>query len=199
MKHRQPKLIVIATFAFLLSFTAHAKPKFSSYEMTRQEKLANAQDDIQFMDAATPEDLQKLMPAPAFGEMFFENPFEVQSHNGIEVEIDVSIADQSLHATFPGGDFSTIISSARRGYHTATGCFRHPHLELMHYSSKYENSPMPHSMFYYGGYAIHGTMEENHLGRPASHGCVRVSRADAAYLYSIVEQFGASHTRICVQ
>ncbi len=33
---------------------------------------------------------------------------------------------------------------------------------------------------------IHGTNHEAHLGRPASHGCVRMSNADVAELYEMV-------------
>ena len=51
---------------------------------------------------------------------------------------------------------------------------------------------MPHSIFFHGGYAIHGTYETAALGRPASHGCVRISPAHAAKLYSLVRAEGAT-------
>jgi len=43
---------------------------------------------------------------------------------------------------------------------------------------------VPHSMFFYKGYAIHGTYWHNNFGHPMSHGCVNLTRADAAWLYS---------------
>ncbi len=171
----------------------------NKYEKARAAALAQSQNEMEMMDLATPSELESLwgiFPG-SNSEMNRENPSNLYSSQ-YDVEIDVSIAYQSLTISYPGGSYSTKISSARRGYHTVTGCFTHPHLELMHYSSKYENSPMPHSMFFYGGYAIHGTLEESQLGRPASHGCVRVSRSDAGYLYGIVEEYGSAHTRICV-
>lgn len=62
----------------------------------------------------------------------------------------------------------------------------------MHYSRKYHNSPMPYSIFFRGGYAIHGTGAVSQLGRPASHGCIRLAPANAATLYSLVQQQGGA-------
>ena len=51
---------------------------------------------------------------------------------------------------------------------------------------------MPHSIFFRGGYAIHGSNATGALGRPASHGCVRLSPANAARLYQIVQNEGGN-------
>ncbi len=61
----------------------------------------------------------------------------------------------------------------------------------MHRSRKYNNAPMPHSIFFHGGYAIHATTEVAKLGRPASHGCIRLSKANAAKLFEMVKADGA--------
>jgi hypothetical protein len=37
------------------------------------------------------------------------------------------------------------------------------------------------------GYGIHGTNEPNSIGKAASHGCIRMSRADLEELYALVE------------
>ncbi len=66
----------------------------------------------------------------------------------------------------------------------------------MWYSRKYDMSPMPYSVFFRGGYAIHGTGYVKSLGRPASHGCVRLSKGNAAAFYSLVRQHGNKNTRI---
>lgn len=42
---------------------------------------------------------------------------------------------------------------------------------------------VPHTMFFYRGYAIHGTYWHNNFGRPMSHGCINLTKADAAWLY----------------
>ncbi|MGH6875686.1 MAG: L,D-transpeptidase [Aestuariivirgaceae bacterium] len=88
------------------------------------------------------------------------------------------------------------VSTGRDGYGTPTGSFRPYLARRMHYSSKYENSPMPHSVFFRGGYAIHGTQYVRRLGRRASHGCVRLHPANAARLYKLVLIYGLDNTRI---
>lgn len=91
------------------------------------------------------------------------------------------------------------VSTARRGYRTPTGSWSPKRLHRMWYSRKYDMSPMPYSVFFTGGYAIHGTGAISRLGRPASHGCVRLHPANAKVFYSLVKQNGMSNTRIVVQ
>lgn len=79
------------------------------------------------------------------------------------------------------------VSTARRGYVTPSGTFHPYSYQPMHYSKKYDNAPMPHSIFFSGGYAIHATPHVGNLGHPASHGCVRLSPNNAATLYSITK------------
>ena len=65
------------------------------------------------------------------------------------------------------------------------------------YSKEWDNTPMPHSIFFRkDGYAIHGTYEAKSLGKPASHGCVRISRENAATLYALVEEVGLKNTEV---
>jgi len=87
------------------------------------------------------------------------------------------------------------ISTGRDGYRTLNGSFRAIRLERVYYSKKFDDAPMPNSVFFYGGYAIHGTMEEGKLGRPASHGCVRLARVNAETLFGLVRARGMSNTR----
>ena len=90
------------------------------------------------------------------------------------------------------------VSTARKGYVTPRGTWRPTRLHRMWYSRKYDMSPMPYSVFYYRGYAIHGTGSVKQLGRPASHGCVRLHTANAAKFYALVRQVGSGNTRIVV-
>jgi lipoprotein-anchoring transpeptidase ErfK/SrfK len=92
--------------------------------------------------------------------------------------------------------YSWPVSTARRGYRTPTGSYRPTALVRYHRSSIYEGSPMPHSIFFLRGYAIHGSYETKALGRPASHGCVRLHPSNAAALYSLVQRYGTSRTTI---
>lgn len=113
---------------------------------------------------------------------------------GATVSIHIDLSSQTMHVSSRSGTYSWPISTARFGYRTPRGTFRPQGLQLMHYSKKYHLSPMPHSIFFAGGYAIHGTYETGSLGRPASHGCVRISPAHAAALYQMVQEEGARIT-----
>jgi L,D-transpeptidase catalytic domain len=107
------------------------------------------------------------------------------------VHVQIDLTHQRMHVTSNEGDYDWPISSARSGFSTPGGSYAPTHMELMHYSKKYHMSPMPHAIFFRGGYAIHGTYETGSLGRPASHGCVRLSPGNAAALYSMVKAEGA--------
>lgn len=108
-----------------------------------------------------------------------------------KVQIDVDLSAQIMHVRADGADYLRSVSTARSGYATPRGRYRAGHLERMHYSRKYHMSPMPYSIFFAGGYAIHGTYSTADLGRPASHGCIRLSPANAAFLYGMVRGQGA--------
>ena len=79
------------------------------------------------------------------------------------------------------------VSTARWGYRTPNGTYRPQWLARKWFSTKYDGSPMPYSIFFNGGYAIHGSYEIRHLGRPASHGCIRLHPANAAVLFALVQ------------
>ena len=112
----------------------------------------------------------------------------------------VDLSSQRMNVFIDGElAYSWPISSARKGYVTPRGSYRPTALKRMHYSRKYDNSPMPHSIFFRGGYAIHGTGYVKQLGRPASHGCIRLHPSNAATLFSIVKSYGAQNTRIVIQ
>jgi lipoprotein-anchoring transpeptidase ErfK/SrfK len=88
------------------------------------------------------------------------------------------------------------ISTGRSGYGTPSGVFHPQLMPRRWFSRKYYNSPMPHAIFFYYGFAIHGTYELSRLGGPASHGCVRLHPSHAAALFSLVERNGPHNTRI---
>lgn len=113
-----------------------------------------------------------------------------------DVFITVDKSTQRMYVETPTDSFEWNVSTARPGYHTPTGDFQPYLLESMHYSSKYDNAPMPNSIFFHGGYAIHATYDVKHLGRPASHGCIRLSPQNAKWLYQIVKENGKDTTYI---
>src|SRR6478736_6351993 len=90
------------------------------------------------------------------------------------------------------------VSTGRAGYGTPSGTYRPQRMERTWFSKEYYNSPMPHSIFFHGGYAIHGSYEISRLGGPASHGCIRLHPANAATLFALVRQRGMGDTVIVV-
>ena len=83
------------------------------------------------------------------------------------------------------------VSTGKQGHATPSGSFRVLLMKEMHYSRKYDNAPMPNSLFFTSrGHAIHATTSVRNLGRPASHGCVRLAPRDAKALYDLVERTG---------
>lgn len=84
------------------------------------------------------------------------------------------------------------VSTARRGYVTPNGSFRVGLMAPMWRSHKYHGSPMPHAMFFRGGYAIHGTYATGALGRRASHGCIRLAPGNAAALFHLARARGGA-------
>jgi lipoprotein-anchoring transpeptidase ErfK/SrfK len=114
---------------------------------------------------------------------------------GVLVEIDKS--SQRMAVSVDGMTrYNWPVSTGRDGYGTPSGVF-HPQSMARHYfSRKYYNSPMPHAIFFYYGFAIHGTNDISRLGGPASHGCVRLHPSHAAALFALVGRNGPHNTRI---
>jgi len=116
---------------------------------------------------------------------------------GVMARIDLS--EQTMNVYVNGFYYAHWkVSTARRGYRTPTGTYTAKWLARMHYSKKYHHSPMPNSIFFYGGYAIHGTYATRWLGRPASHGCVRLHPKHAAKLFALVKEYGLKNTLITI-
>jgi hypothetical protein len=89
------------------------------------------------------------------------------------------------------------VSSGLPSHETPNGSFRAFRMEEDHYSKEFDDAPMPHSIFFTKiGHAIHGTDSESRLGSPASHGCVRLSRANASTLYALVQTEGVLNTTV---
>ena len=89
------------------------------------------------------------------------------------------------------------VSTGNPSHETPNGTFRTFRMEADHFSKEFDDAPMPHSIFFTKiGHAIHGTESESKLGAPVSHGCVRLSRANASTLYAMVEKDGVLNTTV---
>ena len=115
---------------------------------------------------------------------------------GVNVRVDIA-AQRMTVTTTEGEVYDWKISSGRQGFRSPNGVYRPTRLEKNWYSRKYGGA-MPHAVFFRGGYAIHGTTAVGALGRPASHGCIRLHPANAAKLFALVKKYGAGQTRIAL-
>lgn len=105
----------------------------------------------------------------------------------------VDKSSQSM-SVYQGGRrlYSWRVSTGRKGYGTPTGTWSVKRMHKEYYSRKYDGAPMPYAMFYNGGFAVHATYATKRLGRPASHGCVRLAPGNAAKLFALVRRHGGT-------
>ena len=112
----------------------------------------------------------------------------------------VSIASQTMIVTVDGmSTYTWPVSTARRGYVTPKGSWGVQSMRKMHYSSLFNNAPMPFTIFSDGHYAIHGTTEIKRFGRPASAGCVRLHPDNARTLFDLVKERGPEKLQVVVE
>lgn len=96
--------------------------------------------------------------------------------------------------------YSWPVSTGMRGYDTPNGSYKPFRMEASHFSREWDNAPMPHAIFFSQiGHAIHGTNQTRHLGRPASHGCVRLAPRNAAALFALVKEQKMANTRVTIE
>lgn len=111
----------------------------------------------------------------------------------------ISISSQTMTVYKDGFEkYSWPVSTARRGYYTPVGKYTAKWASKNHRSKKYDNAPMPYAIFFNGGYAVHATFDLKRLGRPASHGCVRLHPENAAMFFSLALEEGLGNTKIVI-
>src|SRR2546428_13093037 len=115
-----------------------------------------------------------------------------------KVAITVDKDNQQMTVAVDGVErYRWPVSSGIPSYETPNGGFRAFRMEEDHYSKEFDDAPMPHSIFFTKiGHAIHGTDSVSRLGSPASHGCVRLSRANASTPYDLVQREGGVKTAV---
>ena len=125
--------------------------------------------------------------------------FQPSAASAARVVASVDLSTQTMTVTHGGVvKYRWPVSTARRGKITPTGSWSAKWLSRNHRSSRYNNAPMPYSIFYTGNYAVHGTNQVSRLGRPASAGCIRLHPSNAAILYSMAQREGLRNVRIVV-
>jgi lipoprotein-anchoring transpeptidase ErfK/SrfK len=130
-----------------------------------------------------------LLPQTAFASFATETPTKVVAR--------ISISTQSMRVYHEGRHLYTWpVSTAKSGKITPTGVYAPEFLSRNHRSKRYNNAPMPWAIFYDGNYAIHGTDQIKRLGKPASHGCVRLHPDNAEILFRMVKWEGIDNMRV---
>ena len=116
-----------------------------------------------------------------------------------EIVVHIDKSSQRMSVSVNGEPrYTWPVSTGRSGYGTPSGVFAPQMMARRWFSKKYYNSPMPHSIFFYHGFAIHGTTDLRRLGGPASHGWVRLHPSHAAALFALVQRNGPNNTRIVI-
>ena len=119
---------------------------------------------------------------------------------GANVLVPVSRGSQTMDVSVDGASLYTWrVSTGRAGFGTPAGIFHPQRMAARWFSTVYYNAPMPHAIFFHGGFAIHGSYDIARLGGPASHGCIRLHPNDAAILFNLVQTQGMHNTTIVVQ
>src|SRR5579872_3494323 len=120
------------------------------------------------------------------------------AHANIDIAIDKSTQQMTV-AVDGAQKYVWPVSTGRAGYDTPNGTFKINRMDADHFSQEWDNAPMPHTMFFdLHGHAIHGFFDEKHLGMAVSHGCVRLSRANATVLFDMVKAQGIANTSVTV-
>jgi lipoprotein-anchoring transpeptidase ErfK/SrfK len=117
---------------------------------------------------------------------------------GSVVLININKTKQEMTVFLDGIEkYDWPVSTGRGGYSTPSGTYTATSMNEIWYSKQWDNSPMPHSIFFIkDGHAIHGSYEVKNLGKPVSHGCVRISPQNATTLYALVEENGLENTQV---
>lgn len=118
------------------------------------------------------------------------------AHAAVDIEVNKDI--QQMTVSVDGQVlYRWPVSSGNPTHETPNGKFQTFRMEEDHYSKEFDDAPMPHSIFFTKqGHAIHGTDSVRNLGMPVSHGCVRLSRANATTLWNLVKREGLLKTSV---
>ena len=143
-----------------------------------------------------------LFPVTALAGSGFRRATDAGVAGAREVAVFINIdkTNQKMTVFLDGVEtYEWPVSTGRAGYSTPSGTYTASSMNKIWYSKQWDNSPMPHSIFFMrDGHAIHGSFDVKNLGRPVSHGCVRISPKNAATLYALVGENGLQNTQVVV-
>jgi lipoprotein-anchoring transpeptidase ErfK/SrfK len=207
------ELLAACLFAVLLASPLSAEPDDHALDLSidlKPDTLAGSQDEglnaqpqpvypngapkIDTMerdqakeDEAKPEDTEAVEPSK-----------EALEPAKPTVVATIDKGTQSMSVFVDGVEkYNWPVSTGIAGYSTPSGNYTTRSMNKIWYSKQWDNAPMPHAVFFTKkGHAIHGTNETKNLGKPASHGCVRLSPKNAETFFNLVKDAGLENTQV---
>src|SRR6202040_1968333 len=141
-----------------------------------------------------------LFPVTAHAGSGFRRAIDagVAGAKKVAVLVNIDKTNQQMTVSLDGVEtYEWRVSTGRAGYSTPSGTYTAASMNKIWYSKQWDNAPMPHSIFFMkDGHAIHGSFDIKNLGKPVSHGCVRISPKNAATLYALVKENGLENTQV---
>jgi hypothetical protein len=195
----KPKALNLPAFELLglgINYRSFYSVEFVAMEMSKMSARPRLYGDQSVFLPV----LRRLRISPVFNTLLLGLALtlaaNVSAFAAVEITIDKSTQKMSV-AVNGTPRYTWSVSSGLPAHETPNGTFKAFRMEADHYSKEWDDAPMPHSIFFTKvGHAIHGTDSVRRLGSPASHGCVRLSRQNAAALYALVEKEGVLNTTV---
>ncbi|HUU67620.1 MAG TPA: L,D-transpeptidase [Methyloceanibacter sp.] len=197
-----PALVAAAFMAAVIATPASAEPSTHAtspaLDLAAPSTLAGPQDDAE-------DDALALQPQPVYpdGEPGIEtitsdDPDEVVAPTAPVVVATIDKSQQLMTVFVDGVEtYAWPVSTGKPGYATPSGDYTASSMNKIWYSKQWDNAPMPHAVFFTKqGHAIHATNEVRNLGKPASHGCVRLSPKNAETFFNLVKETGLENTEV---
>jgi lipoprotein-anchoring transpeptidase ErfK/SrfK len=194
----------------VMSETQDARPHISAAAVAAAEKATNQTPVAQAAEPAadkTPEAAKEKAPANSEVPNGAQSVAPIKEAEAVKpapppsptLTAKIDLARQTM-VIAENGDvkYSWPISSGAQEFPSPRGTFHPQWLAKMWYSKKYDNAPMPNAVFITGGVAIHATQHVSSLGRPASHGCIRLAPGNAKTFYNLVQRHGLKQTRVSI-
>ena len=181
-------LLTGSAFANSAEVTDHALAPHAEGEQLAANLTPGANGGFAFSSNRQP---SSTSSAPRkFSGKKVDKPASMGSKSG-SVIARVNLKTQTMTVSINGKKrYTWKISSGRAGYSTPRGTYRPQRIYSSYFSKKYDLASMPFAVFYSGGFAVHGTYAVGRLGRPASHGCVRLSNSNARTFFNLARTYG---------
>jgi lipoprotein-anchoring transpeptidase ErfK/SrfK len=128
-----------------------------------------------------------LLPLILVVLFLFPKPSFAQTLKHVEVDL----SKQHLYAYDNQTLVYDFLISSGKMYPTVTGTF-YPYAKLTSTRMRggnralgtyYDLPGVPYTVYFYQGFALHGTYWHSNFGHPMSHGCVNLATPDAKLLY----------------